>query len=191
MWRNELITSGVNTPALLPQKGNAAMDASSINAFVKAVENVFSMMLQTSVTVHEPVLKATHEPKYDVSGIIGISGDMFGVIVLSFPVEVAERVASMFTGMTLKVDDEDFTDAVGELVNMVSGNAKASFEDKRCQISCPTVVVGKGHTVFRQRNIPSIELPCSCDCGDFIVEISVRDNVDKSRQIDAAAATSA
>lgn len=152
------------------------MDIGYINAFIKAVENVFATMLQVDVTVKEPVLKSSQDPRFDVSGIIGISGDVVGVIVLSFPVEVAERVATLFTGMTISKDDEDLADAIGELVNMVSGNAKANFEGRKAQISCPTVVIGKGHQVFRQKDLPSIELPCSCLCGDFILEVSIKNN---------------
>lgn len=151
------------------------MDVAYINAFVKAIENVFATMLSTNVQVMEPSLKSGDDSPYDVSGIIGISGDVTGVIVLSFPREVAERVASLFTGASLSADTDDFSDAIGELVNMISGNAKAKFEGKKTSISCPTVVVGNSHQVLRQRDIPSIQMPCSCDCGDFVLEVSLRD----------------
>ena len=168
------------------------MDVIFIQAFAKAIENVFAMMVQTEVAVQEPVLKTVHDPRYDVSGIIAISGDMVGVVVLSFPAEVAERVATSFTGMTLGVQDEDFADAIGELVNMVSGNAKASFEGKQCQISCPTVIIGQNHQVFKQRDLQSIQLPCRCDCGEFILEVSIKgNNKDSSTKTSLAATRSA
>lgn len=158
------------------------MDVMYVNAFIKAIENVFAMMVQTDVIVNEPVLKVTTEPRHDVSGIIAVSGDVVGIIVLSFPVEVAERVASLFTCAPMTINEPDFADAIGELVNMISGNAKAGFDGKKCQISCPTVIIGKNHQVFRQRDLPTLELPCSCNCGQFILEVSIKENVGSDEQ---------
>lgn len=151
------------------------IDVLYINAFVQAVEKVFATMLQTDVTVREPRLSTQDTPTYDVSAIIGMSGDMVGVIILSFPKEVAERVASLFCGAQLAATDDDFADAIGELANMVSGNAKAAFQSRKASISCPTVVIGSSHQVMRQRDIPALELPCSCCCGDFVIDIAIKD----------------
>lgn len=158
------------------------IDASYINAFIQAIENVFNTMLQTDVTVRKPVLKSDEEPRYDVSSIIGLSGDIVGSIVLSFPVDVASTIAFRFTGMELAPESEDFADALGELVNMISGNAKASFTGKNANISCPTVVIGKDHRVFRQSDMPAIELPCDCNAGEFILEVAMKDYTEASGQ---------
>lgn len=151
------------------------MDVVFINAFVKAVGNVFMTMLKTEVMVKSPILKTSDEPKYDVSGIISVSGDMIGLVVLNFPQSVAEKIAQQFLGMPTTAGSEDFNDAIGELANMISGNAKASFTGKRCQIGCPSVIIGKGHKVYvQQPEVKAIELPCTCSFGDFVVEISLQ-----------------
>ncbi len=131
-------------------------------------------MLQLPVTAGEPSLKSQGEPSFDVSGIIGMSGDLEGAIVLSFPVATAERVVSLFVGTETSAKDDDFADAVGELVNMVSGGAKAQFPGKQVNISCPSVVVGRDHQVFGRKDVLCICIPCSTDVGDFNVEVSVR-----------------
>ena len=142
--------------------------------FVTSVQRVFETMLQLPVNVGQPSLAKGVEPTYDVSGIIGMSGDVEGSVVLSFPIAVAERVVSLFTGSELAHTHEDFPDAVGELVNMISGNAKAQFAGKKVSISCPSVVIGKNHQVFGRKDVVCIELPCSSDVGDFAVEIAIR-----------------
>lgn len=151
------------------------IDVSYITAFVESISNVFSTMLAMQVEVQKPRIKQDFEPNYDVSGIIGLSGDVVGVVVLSFPTDVALGVAGQFTGMELEVESEDFADAIGELVNMVSGGAKAKFEGKQASISVPSVVVGKGHKVFRERGAPSIELPCKCAKGEFVLEVTLKE----------------
>ncbi|MFP4144316.1 MAG: chemotaxis protein CheX [Phycisphaeraceae bacterium] len=150
------------------------MDSSYITPFVRSTQNVFETMLQLPVQVGEPVIKRAGEPSYDVSGIIGMSGDVEGATVLSFPTATAERVVSLFTGVELAHTHEDFADAVGELVNMISGGAKAQFPDAHVSISCPSVVIGNDHIVVSGKDTRCIVIPCSCDCGDFAVEVSFR-----------------
>ena len=155
------------------------MDASYVMPFVKALENVFSTMLQIQVQVEPPRLRDTTEPGHDVSGIIGMSGDVTGAVVLSFPTETALRVVNLFTGLETELGDEDFADAIGELVNMVTGNAKAEFKNADVSISCPSVVIGAGHQIFQRKDQPIIEIPCDCDCGPMTVLVTMRDNVEQ------------
>jgi len=151
------------------------MDPTYIAPFIQSVQNVFSTMMQLPVTLGQPTVKQDQSPAHDVSGIIGMSGAMVGSVVLSFPSETAQRVVALFSGQQLQTNDPDFADAIGELVNMVSGGAKALFPaDSRASISVPSVIVGKNHTVSRPSGVPCVVLPCECDCGDFVVEIALR-----------------
>lgn len=149
------------------------MDPAYITPFVTSISNVFETMLQLPVAVGTPNIKTDAAPTYDVSGIIGMTGDVEGTVVLSFPTATAERAVTLFTGMELPADDEDFADAIGELVNMVSGGAKAQFNGKSVGISTPTVIVGSGHNVYGRKSMTMIEIPCSCDIGDFNVEVAL------------------
>lgn len=164
------------------------MDASFIKPFIASIQNVFSTMLQLPVTVREPRIKSDTSGEHDVSGIIGMSGDVVGSVVLSFPTDTAERVVSLFCGQPLKVASPDFADAIGELVNMVSGGAKALFQGKKVSISCPSVVIGSKHTVARPSDVPCILIPCSTDCGDLVIEIAVKNNSDAAQPKAASSA---
>jgi len=150
------------------------VDSSYITPFIQSVQNVFETMLQLPVQISEPTLKREDEPEFDVSGIIGMSGDVDGSVVLSFPTSTAERIVSLFTGMDIEHSHEDFPDAIGELVNMVTGGAKAKFQGKSVTISCPSVVIGKDHKVFGRKDVVCINLPCSCDVGEFAVEVALK-----------------
>ena len=152
------------------------MDPQFITPFISSIQNVFSTMLQLPVTVNPPTIKTERTSSFDVSGIIGMSGDVSGSVVLSFSKRTAERVVSIFCGMDLQPDNPDFTDAVGELVNMVAGNAKGMFRDRNVSISCPSVVVGEAHTVAISRDVPMVVIPCSTECGELNIEIAIRDN---------------
>lgn len=150
------------------------MDSSYVMPFIASCQNVFETMVQLPVQVGKPELKKAGQPAYDVSGIIGMSGDVEGAVVLSFPTNTATRVVQAFTGLELAHTDADFADAIGELVNMIAGSAKAQLSGKQVNISCPSVVVGSEHVVFGSKDVVCITVPCTCDCGDFAVEITVR-----------------
>lgn len=150
------------------------MDQSYIIPFVKSVQNVFETMLQLPVQMGQPELKHPGDAGHDVSAIIGMSGDVEGSVVLSFPTATAVRIVTIFTGAELEVGHEDFADAVGELVNMISGGAKAQFPGKHVTISCPSVVVGQSHQVYGRKDVVAICIPCESGCGPFDLEVSIR-----------------
>lgn len=150
------------------------MDTSSyITPFISSVQNVFETMLQLPVQLGNPELKRSGSTGHDVSGIIAMSGDLEGSIVLSFPTATAERVVALFVGEDLASTHDDFADAIGELVNMVSGGAKARFDGKHVSISCPSVVIGDSHSVFARKDVVQLIIPCQSDVGDFAVEVAI------------------
>jgi chemotaxis protein CheX len=163
------------------------MDASYITPFMTSIQNVFSTMFQLPVEIGEPRIKTESNTTHDVSGIIGVSGEMVGTIVLSMPQAAAGAIVSLFTGMELSVDDDDFADAVGELVNMISGNAKAEFQRKGVSISCPSVVIGSGHRVASNSGVPCVMIPCNTDCGEVVLEVALREAPEASNTESAAA----
>ncbi|MCC7408157.1 MAG: chemotaxis protein CheX [Phycisphaeraceae bacterium] len=167
------------------------MDSSYITPFIKSVQNVFETMLQLKVDIGEPALKRSGDPSYDVSGIIGMSGDLEGSIVLSFPTATAERVVSLFVGTDMAHSHADFPDAVGELVNMISGGAKAQFAGKHVSITCPSVVIGNDHAIHGAKDVICIHLPCQSDCGQFAVEVSIKQSCLKPAAATASAGAGA
>lgn len=91
-----------------------------------------------------------HIEDWDISGIIGLTGDVQGVIVLSMKKELAVKIAGMLTGGTQTVFSRgisrDVDDVIGEIVNIISGNTKKSFENSlKIGISLPVVVFGNDY----------------------------------------------
>ena len=167
------------------------MDPAYITPFIASVQNVCSTMMQLQVTIGKPRVKNEAGATYDVSGIIGMTGDVVGSVVVSFPLESAKAVVALFAGQRLEADNPDFADAVGELVNMIAGGAKGMFRGtKNVSISCPSVVVGASHIVARQKDTPCIVIPCSTDCGELTLEICIREVTPNNAQTPVAAAAS-
>ncbi len=166
------------------------MDSNDILPFIKSTRNTFETMFQMNVECGAPEIKKTDTPTYDVSAIIGMSGDVEGSVVLSFPMETARRVVAVFTGAEAPESKEDFADAVGEMVNIIAGGAKAQFKGKSVNISCPSVVMGASHAVYGAKDVVCVKIPCTCDCGEFCVEVATKPNT-KSAVPSLSAAASA
>lgn len=169
------------------------MNSKYITPFIDSTKSVYSMMLQMSVNCGMPQ-RTSELPSHgaDVSGIIGLSGDVVGNVVLAFPSATATACVERFTGMNLAVDSEDFCDAIGELVNMVSGGAKAKFEGMDVRISVPSVIVGTGHHVQSISDAFCVRIPCRSELGEFGVEVALKladaDKAAEHAAIDSASA---
>lgn len=144
-----------------------------IKAFVKSTKNVFTTMANVDIQLGKPEIKIDPTPSYDVSGIVGFSGDIAGSVVVSFCNDTAVSLVESFCGEKLSSDSDDFVDAIGELCNMIAGNAKKEF-GLTANIGIPTVIIGHNHTVARLRDVPCITIPCSCTAGHFAVEINIK-----------------
>ena len=121
-----------------------------IQPFIKVCENVFREFCQTEVEAGRVffVSKNEYESTWDISGVIGLSGEVSGAVAISMNGITAFAVTKQLTGQEHKNIDSDVTDAVGEIVNIIAGNVKKNFEEElRIKISLPTIVKGKAHTI--------------------------------------------
>lgn len=77
-----------------------------------------------------------------ITSAVTISGTWNGTVVLDFDMGLARRAAgAMFELEIPEVTDEELTDAVGELANMVGGSIKSLLEEP-CKLGLPTVAHG-------------------------------------------------
>jgi len=78
-----------------------------------------------------------------VSGSIGLSGKVHGVIYTAFSEELAKIVAEKILGGS--ATSQDVSDVVAELTNMITGNLKSRLCDlgHNCSLSIPSVVRGE------------------------------------------------
>ncbi len=147
--------------------------------FAESVQKVFEMMCGLKVAVAPPKVFSEGSPTADVSGIITFSGDLIGAMVLTFPEGVAGAVVqALASEVPPDPRAPEFLDAVGELANMVAGQAKSRYAGYEASISIPTVVTGQAHHINRQRQAPWVVLPCQSAPGPFVVAMSL---VEKTR----------
>jgi len=155
------------------QEKKKEIEPALIVPFVQSVRKVLATMAQMETTIGRPYGKQKGPSEHDCSGIIGFSGKVIGTVVVSFPLATASKLVAAFAGDEVDPQSSDFADAIGELTNMIAGAAKPQLGGD-ANITVPSVIMGRGHTVSRPSDIPCLVLPCSTVAGEFIVEIAIR-----------------
>lgn len=111
------------------------------NAFLDITKNYFYSLNDSETIVRSPyIIKNFDETLEEFSGVITIDGQSHGTIIFTASREILIRI------LTLKgffnINEEMLLDCVGEVANVISGNAQKYFGDK-FEISTPERVMSK------------------------------------------------
>ncbi len=149
------------------------MKVEYINPFISSLGTVFRTMLQCEVKRGAIKLKEGKKPGHPISGVIGLSGNAVGTVVLSMSEELAMKAAStMLLTETTEVS-ADVLDAVGELTNMVAGRAKSQLEELHLSVSLPNIITGSDHEIRFPSNVTPICVPFDTEWGALSLEVGL------------------
>ena len=151
------------------------MDVAYINAFVGSVNNLFTTMLACTATRGAIKISQTPPKNGDITALIGMGGHSPLTIALSFPDTTAMTMAGRLLGTEVTEVDADVLDAVCELVNIISGGAKAQLptpDGVPAELSVPTVVRGGSYEVRYPSDATWIDIPFTSDLGAFSLRVA-------------------
>lgn len=153
------------------------MKVKYINPFIAATVNLFKEYLGLKLESGKPYVLPDPQDLMEVSGIIGLAGETVGAVVLSFSRETAIAVISKMEQTTYTALGGEVIDGVGELVNIIAGNAKKDLLEFRIEISLPGVITGNSYRIHWPEGIPVVAIPFDSEIGPFSVNVSLRDMV--------------
>jgi chemotaxis protein CheX len=147
-----------------------------INPFIEATINTFQTMVNVVPTRDKVFLKGEGEEVYGVSGIIGLGGEATGAVVLNFPEAVAIAAVSRFVGEEASTITSNVVDGVGELTNIIAGDAKNRLLQKgyKFEIGLPKMVTGRNYITAQNKSVPCIVISFTSDLGKFCIEVSLK-----------------
>ena len=159
------------------------MKVQYVNSILDAVKYVFISMLDLPVSFQNPITKVARHPTYEVSSFIGITGYLKGCIVLSFPKDVAMKVASEMLEERIDAIDAGLVDALCEIANMVTGVADTALELDNLSYSLPEVARNREGLHYPAGSFV-FSMTCTMDSGDFEVDIALSEDgtEDKARE---------
>jgi len=155
-------------------------DVKFINPFLDAVISVLSTMANVEAIAGKPFINKKRTAIGDVTGLIGVTGYTEGTLSLSLSQGAILKIVNNMLYEDYKEINADIADAVGELTNMITGQARMHLSERGMDFkaSTPTVVIGKGHEVKHVPDSPVLAIPFSTDSGDFLVEVCFADSED-------------
>lgn len=148
-----------------------------VKPFIESVIKTMEMMLGTKPRVQKPYLKGTQPNWGDVSGIIGFAGEkVIGSVAISMPMKSALGVYALMVSDTVTEITPEVQDSIGELTNIVAGNAKNFFaeRDMHFNITVPSVIVGKRHNISYKENDKVLVIPFDMDNVPFVLELLLK-----------------
>ncbi|PJG59120.1 chemotaxis protein CheX [Aeromonas cavernicola] len=150
------------------------MKADFINPFLISLLNVISTMAQLELKPGTPKRKVDEVARGDVSGLIGMVGPQHrGSLSISFEKGLALEIMRRMLGETATTINEDVTDMVGEITNMVAGGAKRMLDEKGYEfgMATPIIVSGPSHTITHGADGTKIMMPFESEYGRATIEI--------------------
>ncbi|GAB7023850.1 chemotaxis protein CheX [Salidesulfovibrio brasiliensis] len=148
------------------------MDVELAKPFIKAAVDVLSTMAFIQPKVGKPYVKKNNTAVGDVTGLVGLTGDKQGSVSMSFDKKCAVNIVKNMLGDEIDDIMQDVKDAVGELTNMISGQARAGLAERGLVFegSTPSVIMGDNHTISHVAKNPIMAIPFSTDHGGFTIE---------------------
>jgi chemotaxis protein CheX len=147
-----------------------------IKPFVTVCLNVFKDFVGYTITPERAFfIDKNMNHDWDISGIIGLTGEARGAVVISMQAALARKITGRLTGKEHTILDDETVDAVGEIVNIIAGNAKRELEETfRLIISLPTIVQGKNHLIMWPiSQVRIICIPFSVEEDIFYLSVAI------------------
>ncbi|CCO23682.1 chemotaxis protein CheX [Maridesulfovibrio hydrothermalis] len=150
------------------------MNVELAKPFIKATSDILTMMAMVTPTAGKPFVKKGNVATGDVTGIVGFTGNVSGSVSISFEKNCAVQIVKNMLGDDIQDILQDVKDAVGEITNMVSGQARAGLTEMGYQLqgSTPTVIMGDNHTIAHMTAGPVMAIPFTTEHGNFTIEFS-------------------
>jgi len=144
--------------------------------FKQSLHSVFASFSEWELSFHETREMNNKIEVQEVSVAVGITGDLLGYVYLSVNQEMSKHITSqLLGGMEVPELDELVMSAIGELGNMIMGNACASIscEGYHIDITPPSIIMGKEIVISSDVKIFLIPVVIP-NIGDIQLDVAVK-----------------
>ena len=144
--------------------------------FVEATHSTFELMMNRKVRRKDVYIKKNFVMFGDISGVIGVSGNICGTSSVSLPADFAVEIIGDLMGEEIEggIGDTIVQDGVGEIINMITGGAKTALGSTtyKMEYTLPTIITGRGHELYYRGDSTVISMVFETDRGEeFALDI--------------------
>jgi chemotaxis protein CheX len=158
-----------------------------IQPFINAADAVLSQGLQGTTKVGNLSMEEDAYRRKGVAGMVALTGDIEGRIILDLEPQTAVRVASHYAGAELPESDALIKETIFELANQVVGNAVCALNDQgfHFRVHPPMLVTGDEGDKTSE-DVEALVMCFETSLGTVFMNIALRYN--KRRLADHAVA---
>ncbi len=151
-----------------------------LNPFIVAAGEVLNSELDVKATRGQLRLQRDTYVSDDITVLISLVGDVWGVAIISLSFETAKAIVSHMLGETITEFNELAQSGIGELGNVITGQAatKLAQVGYKCDISVPTMIVGKGSRISTF-DIDRLIVPLQTEFGILSLTLALRESQGK------------
>lgn len=153
------------------------MRAEYLNCVITGVLDVMDQLFKVECKKGKPYVYHYDINLNHLSAVIRMAGDKRGAFIIALSEDDAKKMASALIMDEKQFLDKDVMDAIGEIINMISGSAKGRLTELgfTFKLSTPAFVLGKGTRLFKDvEYAPYICVPFTTEVGEFTIQVSLR-----------------
>jgi chemotaxis protein CheX len=161
-----------------------------IQPFINAADAVLSQGLNGSTKVGAVSMEEHAYRRRGVAGLIALTGEIEGRVILDLAPQTAVRVASHYAGTELPESDSLIKETVFELANQVVGNAISALNDQGFQFRVhPPFLLTSDEGDKSTEDVEALMLCFETAMGDVFMNVALRHN--RTRMSEHASAAGA
>ena len=151
------------------------MKVEYINPFVTASYSVLEMVLGNAPVKGELAMQPAAFTCQQCNVVCGVTGQAQGHVIYGMSLATADRIASTMLGEPIKTFDQLAASAIGELGNMISGNALQHLSDAGwvCDITPPTIIRGRDVKI-NTISVPAVVIPVKMKQGSLSITVGLQ-----------------
>lgn len=148
------------------------MKAEHINSFYKAIQDIFQLMLDLDVKKGDLKIIEDMVSSREANVLLGVTGDLQGTVLFAFSSEMALEMVKIMSGMEMKEIDNFVSSALGEVANIIGGNAVTNLTSHNytCDITPPQVFIGE-YKSLSMASERALQIPLKTAIGEFDISI--------------------
>ena len=152
------------------------MNVKFLNPFLEAAIEVLKAEVGIDVNRGSLDLQKTALTTDDVTVVIHLVGNVYGVVLIGLSVPTSLKIVSNILGQEFSEFSELAQSGIAELGNVITGQAtvKLSQAGYSSDISPPAMVIGKGVQISTL-DFSRVIVPIKTELGDLVVHLALRE----------------
>ena len=150
-----------------------------VQPYLQAAKEVIGRETGSEVGVGKVSMKKPPASTDEVSILIGVTGQIQGVVMIMMNKQTALNVVGHITGENYTQLDELAESAVAEMANVISGRGGIALAalGRETTISPPAVLIGRQGGNVSTLDIPIFAIPLESSCGVIELQVALRENL--------------